>query len=102
MIHVIATIRAVAGRRDDLLAAFRELVSLVWAEPGCLEYGPAIDLATGLASQPAARDDVLVVIEKWASVDALKDHLVAPHMLKFREKVKDLVADLQLRVLEPV
>jgi quinol monooxygenase YgiN len=102
MIHVIATIRTAAGRRDEFLAAFRQIVPVVRAEAGCLEYGPAIDLPTGIGAQSAVRDDVVTVMEKWASVAALKDHLAAPHMARYREKVKDIVVGLELRVLEPV
>ena len=102
MIHVIATIRTAAGRRDDFLAAFRELVPLVRAEAGCLEYGPAVDLETPISGQPPNRDDVVTVVEKWESLAALQDHLAAPHMLRYREKVKDLVAGLEIRVLQPM
>jgi quinol monooxygenase YgiN len=100
MIHVIATIRTAEGRRDSLLAAFRDLVPEVRAEVGCIEYGPAIDLDT-LMSSEAARANVVTVIEKWESVEALKDHLAAPHMGTFRERVKDLVASVDIRVFEP-
>jgi len=102
MIHVIATVRTVAGRRGDFLAAFRELVPLVRAEAGCLDYGPAVDLDTSISGQPPVRDDAVTVVEKWESVAALEAHLAAPHMLRYREKVKDLVAGLEIRVLEPV
>jgi quinol monooxygenase YgiN len=102
MIHVIATVRTAAGRRDDFLAAFREIVPLVRAETGCLEYGPAVDLETPIGGQPPIREDAVTVVEKWASVAALQDHLAAPHMLEYREKVKDLVAGLEIRVLEPM
>jgi quinol monooxygenase YgiN len=101
MIHVIATVRTAAGRRGDFLAVFRELLPLVRAEIGCLEYGPAIDLDAGVNGQPAVRDDVVTVVEKWESIAALQNHLTAPHMLRYREMVKDLVAGLEIRVLEP-
>jgi quinol monooxygenase YgiN len=102
MIHVIATIRTAAGRRDDFLAAFRELVPLVRAEAGCLDYGPAVDFDAGISGQPAVREDVVTVVEKWDGVAALRDHLAARHMLQYREKVKDMVAGVEIRVLEPV
>ena len=54
MIHVIATIETAPGMRDDFLAAFAELVPDVRAEQGCIEYGPAVDLATSIGDQPAA------------------------------------------------
>ncbi|HAB11390.1 MAG TPA: antibiotic biosynthesis monooxygenase, partial [Planctomycetaceae bacterium] len=41
MIFVLATIELAEGRRDDFLAAFQQVVPLVRAEEGCLEYGPA-------------------------------------------------------------
>jgi quinol monooxygenase YgiN len=101
MIHVIATIETALGRRDDFLTAFAELVPDVRAEPGCIEYGPAVDLPPSLADQPAARDNVVTVIEKWESVEALKKHLEAPHMLRYRRTVKDIVSGVSIRVLEP-
>ncbi len=100
MIHVIATIQAAPGRREEFLQAFHELVPLVQAEKGCLEYGPAVDLATAVGTGEV-REDAVTVIEKWETEAALKDHLNAPHMQQYREKVKDLVTGVEIRVLEP-
>jgi quinol monooxygenase YgiN len=101
MIHVIATIETAPGMRDDFLAAFAELVPDVKAENGCIEYGPAVDLATSIGDQPAVRENVVTVIEKWGSVEALKNHLEAPHMVRYRRTVKDMVVGVSIRVLEP-
>ncbi len=101
MIHVIATVEVQAGRRDAFLAEFRKVVPLVQAEEGCLDYGPAVDLPTGLAAQLSARPDVVTVVERWASLEHLKRHLEAPHMREYRERVKDLVVGTTLAVLEP-
>jgi quinol monooxygenase YgiN len=100
MIHVIATIHTAPGRRSDFLDIFHELVPQVRAETGCLEYGPTIDVDTPLSGQ-LVRPDVVTVVEQWASTAALKDHLAAPHMNSFREKVKSIVTGLEIRVLEP-
>ncbi len=102
MIHVIATIETASGMREDFLAAFAELVPDVRAEKGCIEYGPAVDLATSVGDQLTVRDDVVTVIEKWESEDALRAHLDAPHMVRYRRTVKDLVQGISIRVLEPV
>ena len=101
MIAVLATIQIAPGKRDEFLDHFRRLVPEVHAEQGCIEYGPMIDTPSGIDAQGDLRPNVVVVVEKWESVDALKAHLVAPHMLAYREKVKDLVAGMQLQVLEP-
>lgn len=101
MIHVLATVDLVPGRREAFLAEFRQVVPLVRAEAGCLEYGPAVDLATGLAAQGPVRPDTVTVVEKWESLEALRQHLAAPHMAAYRQRVKDLVASVKLQVLQP-
>jgi quinol monooxygenase YgiN len=101
MIHVIATIQTTPGQREAFLQAFRQLVPTVLAEAGCLEYGPAVDVQTPIAVQAPVRNDVVTVIEKWASIAALQDHLAAVHMQRYREQVKDLVVSVEICVLEP-
>ncbi len=101
MIYVIATIELHPGRRDDFLAEFHKLVPLVLQEEGCLEYGPTIDVETNIAAQPAVRDNVATIVEKWESLDDLATHLIAPHMLEYRSRVKDIVKQVTLQVLEP-
>ena len=102
MIHVIATIEVVRGKRDAFLAEFRQVVPLVRAEAGCLDYGPTVDLDTGLGAQLPVRDHVVTVVERWESLEALRAHLQAPHMAEYRERVKGLVAGVRLQVLQPV
>ena len=101
MLHVVATIQLTPGRRADFLKEFHALVPLVLAEDGCIEYGPTIDLPTSIPAQSAPRADVVTVVEKWESVPALEAHLIAPHMLTYRARVKDLVQGVQIQVLEP-
>jgi quinol monooxygenase YgiN len=99
MIIVIATITCQPGKRADYLAEFAKLVPEVLQEDGCIEYGPTIDVQTDLPNQNR-NDDRAVIVEKWESVDALKAHLVAPHMVAFRPTVKDFVVGSELRILE--
>jgi quinol monooxygenase YgiN len=102
MVHVVAYITAVAGKRSELLAAFADNVPLVLAEDGCIEYGAAVD-ADGLGSaQAPVGPDTFVVLEKWASVDALKAHARAPHMAAYAAKAKPLTAARTLHVFAPV
>ena len=101
MIHVIATVDLVSGTREDFLNEFRQIVPKVHAEQGCIEYGPAVDADTGLDAQYTLGPDKVVVVEKWEDVAALKAHMTAPHMLEYRDKVKDFVRSMELRVLDP-
>lgn len=98
MITVIATIQCRPGKRASFLAEFNTIVPIVRQEAGCLEYGPTVDADTDLDNQHTDPDRVTIV-EKWSSVDALKDHLNAPHMLAYRPRVKELVESSELRVL---
>src|SRR5438552_3354844 len=101
MIHVIATLELANGTRDRFLAEFAKIVPLVRAEAGCIEYGPAVDAETGLPSQSKLGQDGVMVIEKWASLDALKAHDGAPHMQAYRARVRDYVRGREIRMLAP-
>jgi quinol monooxygenase YgiN len=101
MIHVLATLKVDPVRRNEFLAAFAELAPLVHAEEGCIEYSAAIDEPTILPVQEIVGDDAVVVVEKWASTDALAAHLTAPHMVTFRDKTGSMVRGVSLRVLRP-
>lgn len=99
MIIVIATVQCQPGRREDFLREFRQIVPEVLQEDSCIEYGPTIDADTDIGNQNTDADRVTIV-EKWESLEALKAHLSAPHMMAYRPKVKDFVASSELRVLE--
>lgn len=102
MIHVLALIEVAPGRRDEFLAKFHELVPKVRAEKGCLEYGPTVDLPSTLTVQTRVGDNLVVVVEKWESLEALENHLAAPHMLAYREAVDELFVGVTIHILEPV
>ena len=101
MIHVIATIEIAPGKRDEYLDIFAQLVPKVRAEQGCLAYGPAVDVDSGISIQMPLRDNVVTAVEQWSDLDALKAHIAAPHMAEYKEDVKDIVVGLTLQVLTP-
>ena len=101
MIHVLAQIETVPGHRDDFLVEFAQVAILVRQEAGCIEYGAAIDLATGIPVQNFLGETAVMIVEKWESIDHLKAHLVAPHMSDYRIRIKPFVKGVALRVLEP-
>ena len=101
MIHVLAQIETVAGHRDDFLAEFAQVAILVRQEEGCIEYGAAADVPTGIPVQKYLGENVVMIVEKWESIDHLKAHLVAPHMSDYRIRIRPHVQGVTLRVLEP-
>jgi quinol monooxygenase YgiN len=102
MLSVIAEIEIADGKREEFLAEFRKVVPLVLAEDGCVEYGPTLDAVTDISAQIPIREDIVTIVEKWESVDALKAHLVAPHMTEYRVRVKSFVVGSVLRILDAV
>jgi quinol monooxygenase YgiN len=100
MIHVLATVEVVPGKREDFLKEFKKVVPDVRLEKGCIDYGPTVDMPTGMPTP--VRDDVVVIVERWESLDDLKAHLTAPHMKIYRAAVKDIVKGMQVQVLQPV
>jgi quinol monooxygenase YgiN len=102
MIHVVATIELNQGKREAFLAEFRKLVPLVRAEDGCIEYGPTVDALTDIKAQLTPRPDVVVVVERWESVEKLKRHLTSPHLADYRDSVDGLVSGMTLVILSPV
>jgi len=101
MIYVIATLDLAPGTRGAFLAEFAKVMPLVHAEAGCIEYGPAIDADTDLPSQHRMGPDRVTIVEKWASLDALRKHDTAPHMQAYRGRVRDYVRGREIRVLAP-
>jgi quinol monooxygenase YgiN len=93
MIHVLAVITAKPGQRDSILQHFRANVPAVQAEAGCIEYSAAFQTKFG--------PDAFVVVEKWASMDALKAHAAAPHMAAYSAKTKEFIASRVIHILQP-
>jgi quinol monooxygenase YgiN len=99
MINVIASIHIKEGRLSEFIEIFKFNIPNVLQEEGCLDYVPTIDIPTGLPPQKLDRD-VVTIIEKWDSLEALQAHMSAPHMLAYRERVKDLVEKVSLKILK--
>lgn len=99
MIDVIASIRVKPGCRDKLLARFHANVPHVLAEDGCVHYYPTVDIDSGLPPQQMD-ENVVTVVEQWASLDYLLAHIKAPHMLTYREDVKGWIEGVSLKVLK--
>lgn len=88
---VVATIRPLRDRRDEVIAAMEAVIARVHAEDdGCLLYS--------LHEAP----DRLVMIEKWSSEEALTTHLRAPALTELLGKLDGLVAGpADVQTLQP-
>ena len=95
MIHVLAIITAKPGMRERILEAYRSNVDAVRAEAGCLAFDAGPD-APGFAHYGA---DAFVVVERWASMEALQAHAAAPHMKAYGGQVKEFTANRAIHVL---
>ena len=78
-VTVIATVHPKPGHADDLLREMKANAANVHDEPGCLHY----TYHRGIDDP-----DAIVVIERWASEDALIVHSKAPHMAAFAARAQ--------------
>ncbi len=99
MVHVIASVQVKPGRVIEFLEIFKANVPLVRAEKGCNQYVPTVDVDAELPPQ-IMDENAVTIIEAWESLEALRNHLGAPHMLAYREKVSSIVENVSLKVLQ--
>ena len=101
MIYVIATVELNPGGKEKYLAEMKRVMPMVHKEKGCLEYGPNVDVPMGIPIQGPPRENVVTLIEKWESPEALKAHFSQPHFLEYRERVKDVMKSVSIQILTP-
>jgi quinol monooxygenase YgiN len=99
MINVLASIQIKEGQLSKFVEIFKSNIPNVLEEKGCIEYVPTVDTPTGLPPQELDKNSV-TIIEKWNTLEDLQAHLTAPHMLAYKEEVKDLVEKLSLKILK--
>ncbi|MFD7258184.1 putative quinol monooxygenase [Streptomyces sp. NPDC059874] len=72
-VQLVIHISTLPGRGSEQVAAFERLAPIVRAEDGCLQYD---------MHQVTGEPDRFVLIERWASKEALAAHDVTPHMIE--------------------
>lgn len=91
---VVAVVPVKPGKEAEAEEAFRSLLDPSHAEPGCVKY--ALHRAHGEPTR-------FVMVEKWASMEALGQHGQSPHMKDLGRIFADLAAEpAQILVLEPL
>jgi quinol monooxygenase YgiN len=101
MIRVIAIVTVKEGKSKNYLEEVYKIMPLVHIEDGCIEYGPHIDIDSGISVQKKLGPDTVAIIERWESLEALKKHGTTPHMNNFRRAVKTFMQSMELMVLMP-
>jgi quinol monooxygenase YgiN len=92
--RVLASLRAVSGREDDLRTVLEGLIEPTRAEAGCLHY----ELWQN-QSEPAE----FTFVEEWVSREALEAHGETEHIRKGRERMRELLAaPMDLRIYDRV
>ncbi|HEY8566577.1 MAG TPA: putative quinol monooxygenase [Beijerinckiaceae bacterium] len=102
MLHVIAIITTHPGKREEVLQLVRANLPAVRAEDGCIAYEPTVDAADIGSMQSELGPDTFVVVERWASTQALKAHAQAPHMADYAAKTRGMIASRVIHVLSAV
>jgi len=102
MIHVLAFITAKPGKRADILDAFAKNVPAVLAEDGCISYEAVIDVPAFGPMQTPVGPDTFVVVEKWASGEALSAHAKSAHMAAYGQTIAPWLQTRAIHVLEAV
>ncbi|MGL4652034.1 antibiotic biosynthesis monooxygenase [Cetobacterium sp.] len=80
MIRVVVEIQVKDGKKLEFLNIAQNLVAESRKEKGCIEYN-LID--SGIENQ-------LYFVEKWETMEDLKNHAAAPHSKKYGELLKEL------------
>lgn len=93
MIIVIARVEFDPTRLDELQPAIDAMMKATWEESGCLGYSMAIE---------SREEGIGMIVERWASVDALKTHFASPHMARFNAAVLGAVHSVDARMYDVV
>lgn len=86
------------AKRDEVEAAYRELITASLDEPGCLLYDLVVD---------DENPGVWHMFEKWQSREIWDQHMVSPHVAKIQRieaglTVKPTILNFYESVLAPV
>ena len=100
MVHVIAFTKIKPGKRSEFIEMFKnELMPKTLKEEGCIQYIITVDIDTDDPIQDKD-ENMVITIETWKSMDALKEHLSTPHIAEFQKKSEELTEGLTAKLLQ--
>lgn len=80
---VVARAKAKVGREAELERELRALVNATHREPGCLHY---------TIHRAIADPTLFIAIERWASREAMAEHLAAPYVQALLQKAAEILS----------
>jgi quinol monooxygenase YgiN len=89
MIHVVVMVRVKEGKAKEFIDMFKSMAITVRQEKGCVEYMAAVDAPGALPD--SVDKNVVTILERWASIEDLNNHMTAPHMKTFFKKQNEVV-----------
>jgi quinol monooxygenase YgiN len=92
VIYVVAELALKPGMADKAVAEARKVVAGTVKEDGCIFY----DMHRSIHNP-----DKLVVVERWASREALDRHMHTPHLQAWREAGKEFVTSRKVEIILP-
>ena len=101
MINVVTTVNIKENEKSKFLEKFKEVLPKVKQEHGCIEYFAAIDIDSKIPIQEL-NEKVIIVLEKWADMKSLHNHLTTPHIQTFLKEVKNIVENISIKVLKEI
>jgi quinol monooxygenase YgiN len=91
MIILIARCEFEPGSLQRLRPLLDRTMRLTWDESGCLSYSIAVETED---------EDVVTIVERWASEAALLDYLATPAMLEFHDAMQAALITLDARIYD--
>ena len=84
LVTVVARLRAMSGKEEELKKVLVGLIAPSRRDPGCVNY----DL-----HQSNEHKSCFLFLENWESKELLDKHLTTPHLRAFTSKFGDLLAE---------
>ena len=88
-IVVLAKVYPKSGCRDTVVELSEDLIENTLNEEGNIDYQLLASLD----------DNTLTFIEKWESLDALKQHMGSPHFQFFGSETADFIENMDIQVI---
>ena len=99
MIYGVVSVRVKPGKKEEFITLFKSITGKVREEKGCVQYVAVVDFDIKAPGQ-ALDKDVVTILERWESLEALQKHLSMPYMVDFFQKQAPLTEETILKMLQ--